>query len=123
MGAHNYHAHRPMSGERGEQREGGASLGVEQRLEFIEFRLFWEGHVNRSDVMQQFGLSVNQASADLNRYLGFAPDNMVYDKSARTSLRANKSETFDSLKFTLEGAGERSDGSARTSAHALACRA
>ena len=35
--------------------------GVEQRLEFIEFRLFWEGHVNRSDVMEQFGLSVNQA--------------------------------------------------------------
>ena len=61
--------------------------GVEQRLEFIEFRLFWEGRVNRSDVMEQFGLSVNQASADLNRYIGFAPDNMVYDKSARTYVR------------------------------------
>ena len=34
-------------------------------------------------------------------------------------LRANKSETFDCLKFTLEGAGERSDGYARTSAHAF----
>ncbi|SNT10697.1 WYL domain-containing protein [Antarctobacter heliothermus] len=61
--------------------------GVEQRLEFIEFRLFWEGRVNRSDLMEQFGLSVNQASADLNRYIGFAPDNMVYDKSARTYVR------------------------------------
>ena len=59
---------------------------VEQRLEFVEFRLFWEGHVNRSDVMAQFGLSVNQASADLNRYIGLAPDNMVYDKSARTYI-------------------------------------
>lgn len=58
--------------------------GVEQRLEFIEFRLFWEGHVNRSDLMEQFGVSVNQASTDLNRYIGFAPANMVYDKSART---------------------------------------
>ena len=38
-------------------------------------------------------------------------------------LRANKSETSDCLKFTLDGAGERSDGNARTSAHALACRA
>ncbi len=68
---------------------GGEGLrwGVEQRLEFIEFRLFWEGHVNRSDVMEQFGLSVNQASSDLNRYIGFAPDNMVYDKSARTYVR------------------------------------
>lgn len=34
--------------------------GVAQRLEFIEFRLFWEGRVNRSDLMEQFGLSVNQ---------------------------------------------------------------
>lgn len=61
--------------------------GVEQRLEFIEFRLFWEGHVNRSDLMEQFGVSVNQASTDLNRYIGFAPENMVYDKSARTYVR------------------------------------
>jgi len=61
--------------------------GVEQRLEFIEFRLFWEGHVNRSDVMEKFGLSVNQASSDLSRYIGFAPDNMDYDRSLRTYLR------------------------------------
>lgn len=60
---------------------------VEQRLEFIEFRLFWEGNVNRSDVMEQFGLSVNQASSDLNRYISLAPDNMTYDKSARTYVR------------------------------------
>ncbi|SEQ97239.1 WYL domain-containing protein [Thalassovita taeanensis] len=64
--------------------------GVEQRLEFIEFRLFWEGHVNRSDLMDQFGVSVNQASTDLNRYIGFAPENMVYDKSARTYVRGSE---------------------------------
>ena len=61
--------------------------GVEKRLEFIEFRLFWEGRVNRSDLMEQFGISVNQASADLNRYIALAPENMVYDKSARTYVR------------------------------------
>lgn len=61
--------------------------GVERRLEFIEFRLFWEGRVNRSDVMEKFGLSVNQASSDLNRYISLAPDNMIYDKSARTYVR------------------------------------
>ena len=37
----------------------------------------------------------------------------------KKTLRANKSETFDCRKFTLEGAGERSDGNARTSAHGL----
>ena len=73
-----------MNNERSELR-----WGVEQRLEFIEFRLFWEGHVNRSDLMDQFGVSVNQASTDLNRYIGFAPANMVYDKSARTYVRGS----------------------------------
>lgn len=68
--------------------------GVERRLEFIEFRLFWEGHVNRGDLMEAFGVSVNQASTDLNRYIGMAPDNMVYDKSARTYIRGSK---FDPL--------------------------
>jgi hypothetical protein len=51
--------------------------GIEQRLACIEFRLFWGGHVYRIDVMQQFGVSVNQASSDLNRYIALAPDNMV----------------------------------------------
>jgi hypothetical protein len=59
--------------------------GVEQRLEFIEFRLFWEGHVNRIDLMDQFGVSVNQASMDLNRYVGFAPDCQSALKSAPLS--------------------------------------
>lgn len=71
-----------MSNDRSELR-----WGVEQRLEFIEFRLFWEGHVNRSDVMEQFGLSVNQASSDLSRYNGLAPHNMDYDRSRRTYVR------------------------------------
>lgn len=65
---------------------------VERRLEFIEFRLFWEGHVNRSDLMDTFGVSRNQASTDLNRYIGMAPDNMVYDKRARAYLRAPEFE-------------------------------
>jgi hypothetical protein len=61
--------------------------GVEQRLAFIEFRLFWEGHVNRRDLMAQFGLSVNQASSDLSRYIGLAPNNMDYDRIQRTYVR------------------------------------
>ena len=60
--------------------------GVEQRLEFIEFRLFREGHVNRSDVMEQFRLSVNQASSDLGRFIGLAPHNMDYDSVPRRGV-------------------------------------
>jgi predicted DNA-binding transcriptional regulator YafY len=61
--------------------------GVEQKLQFIEFRLFWEGHVNRSDLIDKFSVSQNQASGDLNRYIALAPDNMVYDKSGKTYVR------------------------------------
>ncbi|MFN7104697.1 MAG: WYL domain-containing protein, partial [Pseudorhizobium sp.] len=53
-----------------------------------------EGHVNRGDLMEAFGVSVNQASTDLNRYIGMAPDNMTYDKSARTYIQGSK---FDPL--------------------------
>lgn len=63
--------------------------GVEHKLQFIEFRLFWEGHVNRSDLIDKFGVSQNQASGDLNRYIALAPDNMVYDKSGKTYLRSS----------------------------------
>ena len=61
--------------------------GIERRLEFIEFRLFWEGYVNRGDLMEAFGISINQASTDLNRYIALAPQNITYNKSARAYIR------------------------------------
>ena len=53
--------------------------GVEKRLEFIEFRLFWEGGINRADIIERFGVSVPQASKDLSFYGQKAPGNLVYD--------------------------------------------
>ena len=57
--------------------------GVEQRLEFIEYRLFWEGSVNRSDITARFSVSVPQASKDLAQYQETAPDNLSYDRRAK----------------------------------------
>lgn len=57
--------------------------GVEKRLEFIEFRLFWEGGINRADIIEQFGVSVPQASKDLTLYEQKAPGNLQYDKSGK----------------------------------------
>ncbi|RWJ32022.1 WYL domain-containing protein [Mesorhizobium sp.] len=57
--------------------------GVEQRLEFIEFRLFWEGGLNRADITRYFGVSVPQASKDLSQYQALVPDNIVYDRSEK----------------------------------------
>lgn len=57
---------------------------VERRLEFIDFRLFWEGHINRGDLVRFFEISVPQASADLSQYQEAAEGNIVYDKTAKT---------------------------------------
>lgn len=57
--------------------------GIERRLEFIDFRLFWEGRINRSDLTDQFGISTPQASADLARYQELAPANLTYDASLK----------------------------------------
>jgi hypothetical protein len=57
--------------------------GLGRRLEFIEFRLFWEGGVNRSDIVTAFGVSVPQASKDLALYQEQAPSNIQYDRSLK----------------------------------------
>ena len=70
-------------------KEGGElRWSVEQRLEFIEFRLFWQGQVNRSDLIETFQVSVNQASGDLTKYSDLAPGNMVYNVRVRSYERA-----------------------------------
>jgi len=56
---------------------------VEQRLAFIEERLFWLGEVNRTDLVRRFGVSMSQASGDIARYLAREPPGLTYDKSAK----------------------------------------
>jgi len=58
----------------------------ERRLAFIDFRLRWDGRLNRSDLMDFFGISTPQASLDIARYGELAPTNMQYDRSARVYL-------------------------------------
>ncbi len=67
----------------------GFRWGVERRLEFVEFRLFWEGGVNRSDIVAEFGVSVPQASKDLALYQEQAPANIVYDRSEKRYFAAD----------------------------------
>ena len=65
-------------------KEGGQlRWGTEQRLEFIEFRTFWEGGVRRGDITERFGVSVPQASNDLSLYQKLAPENLRYDSSEK----------------------------------------
>lgn len=59
---------------------------VRHRLEFVEFKLYWDGQVNRGDLTAFFGISEPQASADFSRYMELAPSNIFYDKSRKAYL-------------------------------------
>jgi WYL domain len=93
--------------------------GVERRLEFIEFRLFWEGGVNRSDIINTFDVSVPQASKDLTLYQERAPQNAIYDKSAKRYIASEHFEPhflkpdpdsyLSRLRSVAEGLTELSD--------------
>ncbi len=64
--------------------------GIERRLELIEFRLHWDGRLNRRDLVEMFGVSAQQASADIARYEELAPGNMEYDRSTKTYVRSGR---------------------------------
>lgn len=73
--------------------------GVERRLEFIEFRLLWEGGVNRSDIIATFNVSEPQASKDLALYQERAPRNAIYDRVARRYIAGG---AFEPVFLTRE---------------------
>lgn len=60
--------------------------GPDKRLEFIDYRLRWDGRLNRSDLSEFFGVSTPQASLDISRYVALAPENVRYDRSERVYL-------------------------------------
>ncbi len=66
--------------------------GQERRLQFIDFRLRWEGRLNRSDLTEFFGISVPQASLDISKYLELRPANAFYDKSSRVYVAGSAFE-------------------------------
>lgn len=60
--------------------------GQQRRLEFIDFRLYWDGRINRADLTGYFGISVPQASLDLAHYQELVPANVAYDRSEKVYL-------------------------------------
>jgi hypothetical protein len=101
------------------QAGAGLNWGVERRLEFIEFRLFWEGGVNRADIIDMFAVSVPQASKDLTLYQERAPQNAIYDKSAKRYVAGENFEPcflkpdpegyLSQLRSVADGVLDRSD--------------
>lgn len=80
--------------------------GQDRRLEFIDFRLMWEGRLNRADITAFFRISVPQASLDLAKYQEIAPENAYYDRNQKSYI-ANASfkpvfTTFESNHYLNE---------------------
>ena len=65
---------------------------VQQRLQFIEARLFWQGRFNRRSIVEYFGISGVQATSDISRYSEIAPQNLIYDRSKKTYLATDAFE-------------------------------
>ena len=71
---------------------------MRKRLQFLEFKLYWEGRVNRSDLTAGFGISIPQASVDFTKYQEMAPQNISYNSSAKYYV---PNETFTALFIEL----------------------
>jgi predicted DNA-binding transcriptional regulator YafY len=69
--------------ESDEAGRSGLRWGVEQRVAFAARRLFWDGSINREDLLRRFGVSINQATADLARLRHSYPGGFAYDTVAK----------------------------------------
>ena len=78
--------------EKKEENSRPRPWGQDRRLEFIEFRLLWDGKINRGEVAEYFNVSIQQASLDFARYMVLAKDNMEYDRREKV-YRATKQFT------------------------------
>lgn len=89
------------------------------RFEFIEWRLFWEGHLNRSDLEKRFGISTPQASVDLRNYREAAGNNIEYNATEKRFvapsgmkprfLRVSANRLLLQLRALVNGVVKRDD--------------
>jgi hypothetical protein len=58
-----------------------------ERLFHIDFKLYFLGSVNRTDLVSRFGIKEAAASRDLSLYKELAPQNIEYDTKAKTYIQ------------------------------------
>jgi hypothetical protein len=68
---------------------------VRERLRFIETCAWWKGTVNRHDLTGLYGVSMAQASSDMQRYLDLNPSALVYN------LRLKRYEATATMKCVV----------------------
>jgi predicted DNA-binding transcriptional regulator YafY len=78
---------------------------VERRLAFAEQRLFWDGALNRDDLVRRFGISPNQATADIGRLRSAEGAGIAYNTLTKryeaTPLLGASSATSEGLLSEL----------------------
>jgi hypothetical protein len=74
----------------------GASRSQQERLFHIEFRLQFFGALNRTDIVEQFGIKEAAASRDIALYKQLAPNNVEYDSKAKKYI---KLDTFQPIFY------------------------
>lgn len=96
------------------------SWAARERLFFIERALYWRGWVKRRDLSEGFGISLAQASADLQRYQERNPAAACYDLSAKryrgtSEMRCvlHEPRLEEAMAFFLDGASAGSLSLAR----------
>lgn len=90
------------------------SQNQQERLNFLEFRLFVTGQISRADLTSRFGISEAAATRDLAIYREEAPENLDFDQSLklyrigksfrRYHLREISSKRF--LQALIHGIGD-----------------
>ena len=91
---------------------------VEQRLVFAADRLFWEGSLQREDLIARFGLSPAQATADIARLRDRLGSRIAYDISRRayvptdalTGAPTGAAGLLAELRLMAEGIIDRTAG-------------
>ena len=89
------------------------SYAQQQRLAYIDFKLFFTGSVTRSEIVQHFKLGVSAATRDINLYKEHVPKNMAYDNSQKKYFLTNSFKPLfnhDAKRTLVKLAHQISDG-------------
>lgn len=65
------------------------NYAIEQRMRFIDFILTTFGYINRSMICDYYGLSIQQASHDIQDYLKLNGENVFYNKNTKKYMTTN----------------------------------
>lgn len=65
------------------------SQAQRDRLAYIELRLWFIGGIRRQHLVERFGVQTAAATRDIAMYKNLAPDNLIYDGSAKAYTLAN----------------------------------